>query len=129
MDGCQSITCDSADCPEFAAEYTCQCNEDCEQYGNCCEDYNMCSNDPCSCPQGTGWDSDTMMCLEGSTTRCWECSDMDGCQSITCDSADCPEFAAEYTCQCNEDCEQYGNCCEDYNMCSNDPCSCPEGTG
>merc|ERR1719433_2643910 len=68
--------------------------------------------DPCACPEGTGYDSDTMACVEGSTTRCWECTTMEGCESITCASDNCPEFSPDYTCQCNEDCATYGNCCD-----------------
>merc|ERR1719336_571312 len=83
--------------------------------------------DPCNCPEGTGYDSDTMMCVEGSTTRCWECPTMMGCETITCESAGCPDFMETYTCQCNSDCRRYGNCCEDASTCDvvTDPCQCP----
>jgi len=79
-------------------------------------------DDPCACPEGTGWDTDTMMCVEGSTTRCWECPDMEGCQSITCESAGCPDFMEDYTCQCNAECMEYGNCCADYDVCEETDC-------
>jgi len=73
--------------------------------------------DPCSCAEGTGYSSNTDSCVEGSFTNCWECSTMDGCESITCSDAGCPNFMETYTCQCNGECKEYGNCCEDSDTC------------
>merc|ERR1719285_942048 len=74
--------------------------------------------DPCTCPEGTGFDSDTMTCLEGSTTRCWECAEMEGCMTISCNENDCPAFGESFSCQCNDACHEFGDCCEDVEVCT-----------
>lgn len=78
----------------------------------------MPEQDPCQCTDGFGWDSTTMMCAEGRTTRCWECTTLPGCIQNSCSTSDCPEFGELLTCQCNDMCGEFGNCCEDVDVCT-----------
>merc|ERR1719495_2929062 len=74
--------------------------------------------DPCNCPEGMGYSSSEGMCMEGSTTMCYECPSMEECVEGTCADFECvADFMEMYTCQCNYECDEYGNCCEDYMEC------------
>merc|ERR1719219_2230027 len=85
--------------------------------------------DPCSCPEGQGWSSEMMMCMDGSTTNCSECPTMDRCDTSTCEQAMCPGYDPNRVCQCNSNCDAYEDCCDDAYACIQDPCDCPEEMG
>lgn len=131
MEGCESITCEANDCPEFAEHFTCQCNSDCDEFGNCCEDVPTCATDPCACTaDGYGWSSIGQACVLGGTTSCEECRTLDGCITSTCADAGCPEYDPMRYCQCDPGCAANGNCCDDaLTIVCIDPCECPEGYG
>merc|ERR1719499_1192477 len=86
--------------------------------------------DPCACPDGMGFSSESGKCEEGKTTNCIECSTLETCVTNTCEEAGCPAFDDMRTCQCDPGCVEYDNCCEDAldQVCLG-PCDCPEGYG
>merc|ERR1719242_537610 len=62
-----------------------------------------------------GWSTSMAMCMEGSTTECYECPTMDGCEVGSC-ADECYEYDPMKTCQCSAgNCEDYGTCCDDNN--------------
>eukprot|EP00494_Astrolonche_serrata_P002040 UN02046 len=110
---------------DYDAYRTCQCTEECAEYGNCCEDYMNCDCSdmmtPCECKSDyCGWDSETDSCMGGSTTSCSECTEGDECVGGGCAENLCngKEYDANRTCQCTAECADYGNCCHDYNGCT-----------
>merc|ERR1719145_262050 len=136
MDHCADMPCAFRDCMmEFDPNNVCQCNDDCESYGNCCQDVGMCRDcskitDPCECDGMCGWSSERDECVLGSRTNCHECSE--GCEDVSCAKRDClMDFNPDTTCQCDEDCARHGNCCEDVYECRacdriTDPCRCED---
>eukprot|EP00494_Astrolonche_serrata_P022041 UN22296 len=81
------------------------------------ENCGPCVEDPCSCPDGTGYSTSDGACMEGSTTECYECVTMDGCMEGSCDT-ECYEFDPMKTCQCLDgNCDDYDTCCEDQSGC------------
>eukprot|EP00494_Astrolonche_serrata_P028038 UN28303 len=138
---------DGSSCPtEYNELLVCQCDEACDQpeHSNCCEDfYDECTavdcssiEDPCDCTGECGWDGDSDSCMEGSNTSCNECETIDGnCITGSCaafsDDSSCPtEYNELLVCQCNDECDEHGNCCEDVAECGvdcssfTDPCDC-----
>merc|ERR1719336_2183682 len=130
MNQCKSDECMERACvTEFDPEQTCQCDEECSKYGNCCDDVAKCSSsslkrkcskikDPCKCPEGCGYSTPKGFCEPGSSTSCPECPTIGGCKNHTCKEQGCVlEFNPENECQCDDVCEDYGNCCKDIKEC------------
>jgi len=137
MEGCIMTECEASGCPmEFDSKRVCQCTEDCAKYGNCCSDAEEfhkpdCSSitDPCACTGECGWSSSATppACVASteSHTNCEECSSMDGCVVEECKDSSCPmDYDPMRMCQCNEDCDKYGNCCSDVDTCKKPEYEC-----
>ncbi|XP_070555155.1 uridylate-specific endoribonuclease-like [Ptychodera flava] len=104
----------------FDSSYSCQCNDGCVNYGDCCADYDsLCQGSSDSCQGRCGEQYDR-------TNPC-HCNDLCGqygncCSDYTseCDSSNsckgrCGEqYDKTNPCHCNDLCSQYGNCCNDY---------------
>jgi len=125
LNHCESGNCFSFEgnfneCPDFDYKRTCQCDVECNLYGNCCPDADQCNREgPCDCRDGQGWSGRTNKCEEGSTTTCAECSTRTGCQSSKCKQAFCPhQYDPDRICQCTSQCVLYGNCCDDFALCT-----------
>ena len=77
--------------------------------------------DPCDCAmvEGCGWSTRDGGCANDGTTRCYECPTVSNdCITGTCasfsDGTSCPmDYNEERVCQCNAECEMFGNCCAD----------------
>jgi len=70
---------------------------------------------PCLCLNECGWDSDSNLCVTGSTTRCHECATVhEDCLIGVCGDWGCPKtYNSSQVCQCTDNCIKYGNCCKD----------------
>lgn len=86
---CQEYGCNSA----YRKERSCQCNEKCTRYGNCCPDFvKKCG------------------AVRNSTPGHPIVSKQGSCKEYGCEAA----YSKEHSCQCNTKCKTYGNCCVDY---------------
>jgi len=132
MSGCDTSTCETAMCPGYDPNRVCQCNSDCDTYGDCCDDAYACIQDPCHCPEEMGWNSIMQMCMEGSMTTCAECPGMDECYDDSMDDGVlCPGHSIEDFCDCDGDCfEQPAlcSCAEAQACCNTEPMTTDEGT-
>merc|ERR1712166_1427357 len=77
----------------YRPQDSCQCNDKCKAYGNCCMDHNR-----------------VYTYIHGL---------LQGSKSETCADKGCPQYYnPSWKCQCNGLCTKYGNCCEDSTRCS-----------
>ncbi|XP_077991508.1 uridylate-specific endoribonuclease D-like [Glandiceps talaboti] len=110
---------------DYNPSYPCQCNDVCDNYGNCCSDYDTyCKGifESCENRCGETYDnSNACHCDDGCSSHGNCCSDYD----IQCDDSDsdsghscqnrCGEkYDSTNECHCNDVCGNYGNCCDDY---------------
>lgn len=85
---CQSYGCRHG----YHSWMKCQCNSECEKYGNCCGDFQA-------------------KCVKGSQGG----QDQESPQGGSCASYGCgTSYIASNLCQCNDECSKYGNCCSDF---------------
>ncbi|XP_073417527.1 uridylate-specific endoribonuclease isoform X2 [Dendrobates tinctorius] len=73
--------------------YSCQCNVQCERFGDCCNDYSICSYIDPNLNEVTHHDGGDTSCQGRCGGR----------------------FNKKDPCHCNKKCEKYENCCSDYN--------------
>ena len=120
-------------CGKYDAAAKCQCDTACTGEGDCCKDYgtvcNKCGDGQCvapetetSCPadcKGGAAQCGNGKCEGDEKTSCpSDCGDPVG----TCKDK-CGKFEAGGSCQCDDQCAQYGDCCPDYKE------LCDGGTG
>lgn len=116
-DNCETLGCGAV----YDTSKSCQCNELCTHYGNCCEDYltlgcNKCEHMGCidydnryvcqcnsECPNFGN-------CCEDYNQLCGGGGGEDSCAGRCGTSPDNTK-----NCQCNDVCSTYGDCCSDYN--------------
>lgn len=86
------------------SSYTCQCNQHCGRYNDCCYDYeDICKGELCS--------FDSTLCSL-SAVKCL-------CVFLPAGSTSCKgrcgeDYSSQNKCHCNSKCTQYSNCCSDY---------------
>ncbi|XP_078495936.1 uncharacterized protein LOC144751894, partial [Ciona intestinalis] len=99
---------------------TCQCNDRCREYGNCCDDYiPVCAaTDSCQLRCSERHDSaQSCSCDDQCLTYNNCCDDYEEiCNPIAtckdrCDESSSPTGAV---CYCDSKCSQYKNCCDDF---------------
>tara|TARA_B100000965_G_scaffold135411_1_gene112709 strand:+ start:383 stop:4399 length:4017 start_codon:yes stop_codon:yes gene_type:complete len=78
-------SCAEYGCIGFTPSNSCQCNDLCEQYNNCCDDYQA-------------------VCGSGTT----------GGDTGLCSDYGCGTYDSSNSCQCDDQCSTFGNCCSDY---------------
>ena len=114
------------DCDDF----DCSCDEDCENSEDCsngidddgdgfidCDDFDCncdlnCESSSEDCGNGVDDDGDSYVDCDD-----FDCSDDPVCDNGSegsCAEYGCVGYTPENSCQCNDLCEQYGNCCDDY---------------
>ncbi|XP_072262592.1 uridylate-specific endoribonuclease [Pyxicephalus adspersus] len=95
-------------------KYTCQCNNHCERFNDCCDDYSMCKYiDPNFDEEAHHETSDTGPKFKEAVHH--KKSD------TSCDGRCGEKFNKKNTCHCNTKCDKYGNCCSDYaDLCGGD---------
>ena len=85
-------------------------------------------SDPCACGENCGWNSDINRCVLDGNTTCNDCEDV--CIERTCRhgavnynntiAGFCPtEVDFMFSCQCDVNCEERGDCCFDVEFCPN----------
>ncbi|KAM9319907.1 uridylate-specific endoribonuclease [Gastrophryne carolinensis] len=92
--------------------YTCQCNEHCERFRDCCEDYSKCKYiDP-------NFNKDAHFKVSDADSNYIDDAQFEesGCED-SCKNRCGHKPNKRYTCQCNEHCERFRDCCEDYSKC------------
>lgn len=130
---CLPKTC-ALKCGVFDEQAPCQCDAECEMYGDCCEDKDTacaipeCGDDVCadgestvSCPKDC---PPEVVCGDG------ECADGESCPG-DCDPPTCKDICATYVegaaCQCDNQCIGFGDCCGDYGALCLPPEACGDG--
>lgn len=111
-------------CGKYDAAAKCQCDTACKAEGDCCADYetqcNKCgdgqcvapeteANCPADCKGGAGGCGDGKCEGDEKTTCPSDCGDISG----SC-ADKCGKFEQGASCQCDEQCTQYKDCCPDY---------------
>eukprot|EP00435_Cladocopium_sp_Y103_P073635 s36_g44.t1 len=89
---CQSYGCRRG----YHSWMKCQCNSECEKYGNCCGDFQA------KCVGSQGQDQEGQGGQGPDATG--------SCASYGCGTS----YIASNLCQCNDECSNYGNCCSDF---------------
>eukprot|EP00079_Xenopus_tropicalis_P010650 XP_002935698.2 PREDICTED: poly(U)-specific endoribonuclease [Xenopus tropicalis] len=96
FDSCPSDRCEDS-CKNRCGDkpsktFSCQCNEKCEQYDDCCQDYHLCLYKDPSLDESTHQSKSGGSCKG----RCTE------------------KYNKKNSCHCNKKCDKFGNCCSDY---------------
>jgi len=85
------FSCATTGCAEYNKSAPCQCNARCAAYSNCCYDQED------TCPQPA-------RVLNKGALRLPD----------TCADYGCVGYEPSHSCQCNDLCSRFGNCCSDY---------------
>lgn len=95
------------------SSFTCQCNQYCERYNDCCSDYEaICKGELHS------FNSAVVFC-QLSTVSAFFLS----AGSTSCKGRCGEKYNSQNKCHCNSKCSQYNNCCGDYaDLCDSKGC-------
>ncbi|CAK0846291.1 unnamed protein product, partial [Prorocentrum cordatum] len=107
-------------CGGFGRKQSCQCNDNCKDYGNCCSDYTDTCLDTDSPPPPTAPSAtEGGGAQRGGKHSGWEAAGSSGDaggDSLGCADYGCGEYNADQKCQCNPDCKTFDSCCSDYEV-------------
>ncbi|XP_076799396.1 venom phosphodiesterase 2-like [Clavelina lepadiformis] len=119
-----SLSCEGRCNENYNSANTCQCNDRCREYENCCDDFiPICANlDSCARRCAEPYNS-SLPCQ--CNTDCQKYGNCCGdfvreCNPTTSCKGRCEESSKPSTanCYCDYDCVGFGNCCDDYgNVC------------
>jgi len=106
---------------DYDANLPCQCNDQCEEFSDCCTDYaTECGSAEDSCAGRCNIDYDTSLPCQ-CNDQCEEFSDCCADYATECGSAEdscvgrCNiAYDSSLPCQCNDQCEEFSDCCTDY---------------
>ena len=96
---------------------TCQCDNYCTMYGNCCPDYNsFCSAGTTStAAPKTATTTTTTVAPKTSSTAAPKTTSTPAPSPNSCAAYKaCGAYKAGQPCQCDSSCTKFGNCCSDY---------------
>ncbi|KAM4700919.1 uridylate-specific endoribonuclease isoform 2-T2 [Discoglossus pictus] len=87
--------------------YTCQCNEHCERFEDCCHDYHLCLySNPSSGDETPSGKSDA----DTSSGKAVHSGKLD----TSCQGRCGEKYNKKNQCHCNKKCGKFNNCCSDY---------------
>ncbi|XP_053313705.1 uridylate-specific endoribonuclease [Spea bombifrons] len=94
--------------------YSCQCNEHCERFHDCCKDYHLCLYvDPSLNEVTHPFDeSDNDNDNDNDSNEVIRPADK---KENTCQGRCGEKFNKKDSCHCNKKCDKFNNCCSDYN--------------
>lgn len=110
-DSCEN-SCQNRCGKKLDKSYSCQCNAQCERFGDCCNDYSICSYiDPdlneVTHDDDSGIDSKLHKASHNAKT------------DTSCQGRCGEKFNKKHSCHCNKQCKKHNNCCSDYKeLCS-----------
>ncbi|PIO33689.1 hypothetical protein AB205_0200010 [Aquarana catesbeiana] len=117
-------------------KYSCQCNEHCERFGDCCDDYSFCKYidpnfdeadhhiksdiDPNVNKAAHHKKSESLTQISSDFTPCSCLFQVDS----SCEGRCGEKYNKKNTCHCNNKCSKFNNCCTDYSdLCGGDTSS------
>ena len=126
-DGDGFIDCDDFDCDCGGEDCSNGIDDDGDGYIDCndfdCTGDSNCPSEDCS--NGIDDDGDSFIDCDD-----FDCDDDSVCGGGgSCAEYGCVEYTPSNSCQCNDDCDDFGNCCDDYEqICSGEGCTDPLAT-
>ncbi|KAM3935988.1 uridylate-specific endoribonuclease [Leptodactylus fuscus] len=87
--------------------YSCQCNTQCERFGDCCSDYSICSYIDPNLNEVTHHDSPDIDPNLNEVTH-------HDSPDTSCQGRCGEKFNKKKSCHCNAKCSKFKNCCNDY---------------
>ncbi|XP_068123402.1 uridylate-specific endoribonuclease [Hyperolius riggenbachi] len=85
--------------------YTCQCNERCQEFRDCCDDYSICKYIDPSFNEADHYET---------TDQSFKKASKDKKTDTSCNGRCGEKFNKKHGCHCNKKCPKFGNCCDDY---------------
>merc|ERR1740121_745438 len=129
--------CSNYGCGGFNRQQSCQCNDNCKDYANCCSDYtDTCleSDNPpppgapsaTAAASGAAWAGGALGRPDGGAKKGGKkgggkkggkdagAEGAAGGGSLGCADYGCGDYNEDQGCQCNMDCVTFDSCCSDY---------------
>lgn len=98
-------------------KYSCQCNEHCERFGDCCDDYSFCKYID---PNFDEADHHIKSDIDPNVNKAAHHKKSDS----SCEGRCGEKYNKKNTCHCNNKCSKFNNCCTDYSdLCGGDTSS------
>ncbi|PIO33690.1 hypothetical protein AB205_0200010 [Aquarana catesbeiana] len=95
-------------------KYSCQCNEHCERFGDCCDDYSFCKYID---PNFDEADHHIKSDIDPNVNKAAHHKKSDS----SCEGRCGEKYNKKNTCHCNNKCSKFNNCCTDYSdLCGGD---------
>ncbi|HAN31243.1 MAG TPA: hypothetical protein DCQ06_06555, partial [Myxococcales bacterium] len=100
-------------CGEFDGDASCNCDDQCAVFNDCCDDYDQVCKVPSDASSGDVVTPD----VGGTDATADASAGDDSCKGL------CGKYTPGKACQCDSGCTQFGDCCKDFTkLCSTPDC-------